>query len=311
MTSHNGSILIIRGGAIGDFILTFPVLRALRVQLPQARLEVLGYRHIIELALAGGLADAIRSIEARPLASFFAEGAELASEWQSYFEHFAIVISFLYDPEGTFRANVQRCSKAQFIVGPHRPDETEPVHATKVFLKPLQRLAIFDADPVPQLALTSVSAGSESPPPEPGNEWIALHPGSGSERKNWPVEQWTDLLQELALKPGRKLLLVGGEADQERLERLAACLPSDRFKTAFRLPLPELARHLVACSLFIGHDSGISHLAAALGRNTIVLWGDTNEVIWRPQGPRVRLIRSPNGLANLKVKEVLREVQGR
>jgi heptosyltransferase-2 len=58
-------ILVIRGGAIGDFILTLPVLSALRQQFPNAKLEVLGYPHIAQLAVTGGLADAVRSIEAQ------------------------------------------------------------------------------------------------------------------------------------------------------------------------------------------------------------------------------------------------------
>jgi hypothetical protein len=116
-------------------------------QFPQVPLEVLGYRHFVELAIAGGLADDVRSIEARPLAGFFAQHGELSSEWQSYFQQFAVIISFLYDPEGVFEENVRKCSPGQFIAGPHRPDEREGVHATEVFLRPLQRLAIFDADP--------------------------------------------------------------------------------------------------------------------------------------------------------------------
>ena len=72
-----GQILVIRGGAIGDFILTLPVLAALRRQFPEARLEVLGYPHIAGLAEWGGVVDAVRSIEARSMASFFVPGAEL------------------------------------------------------------------------------------------------------------------------------------------------------------------------------------------------------------------------------------------
>ena len=68
---------MIRGGAIGDFILTLPAIAALRRQFPEAHLEVLGYPHIIQLALAGGLVNRVQSIEARALAGFFARGGEL------------------------------------------------------------------------------------------------------------------------------------------------------------------------------------------------------------------------------------------
>ncbi len=77
MTQPHGKILVIRGGAIGDFILTLPVLAALRRQFPRTHLEVLGYPHIAGLALAGGLVQRVQSIEARALAGFFARNGTL------------------------------------------------------------------------------------------------------------------------------------------------------------------------------------------------------------------------------------------
>src|SRR6185369_12841838 len=140
--SRNGKILVIRGGAIGDFILTLPAIAALRRQFPQAHLEVLGYPHIVQLALAGGLVDRAQPIEARGLAGFFARGGELAAELADYFSEFDLIISYLYDPDKIFETNVRRCLHGQFIPAPHRPDEAERLHATKVYLKPLERLAI-------------------------------------------------------------------------------------------------------------------------------------------------------------------------
>ena len=135
-----GKILVIRGGAIGDFILTLPVFAALRRQFPGTHLEVLGYPHIARLAAAGRLVDAVCSIEARALAGFFARGSQLDERLADYFAGFALIISFLFDPDGIFQENVTRCSKAPFIEGPHRPDEKLNLHATEAMLKPLERL---------------------------------------------------------------------------------------------------------------------------------------------------------------------------
>jgi ADP-heptose:LPS heptosyltransferase len=294
-----GKILIIRGGAIGDFILTLPVLAALRSQLSQARLEVLGYGHIAQLAVAGGLADEVRSIEARPLAGFFARSGELTPELQSYFAGFAVVVSYLYDPDGFFQANVARCSKAQFIAGPHRPDDTAGVHATEVFLRPLERLAIFDADPMPHLTL-DVKPSTRSQ--------LALHPGSGSERKNWPEAKWAELLARLLRSTSANLLLIGGEAEGNRLERLASRLPPERVELARNLPLVELAARLSNCSAFMGHDSGITHLAAALGLGGLVLWGETSQAVWRPLSERIKIVAAPEGLHALSPETVFNEL---
>lgn len=300
-------ILVIRGGAIGDFILTLPVLAALREQFPAARLEVLGYPHIAQLARAGGLADAVRSIEAGALAGFFARDGKLHDSLQEYFAGFGLILSFLYDPDGIFQENVARCSKALFIAGPHRPDETAGRHATETFVKPLERLAIYEADPVPQLKLAAPPLGGAVAGPTRSGT-LALHPGSGSERKNWPEAQWTLLLRELLRVTPCSLLLVGGEAEGGRLERLAMTVPSDRLRLAQSLPLAELAEVLSSCEAFVGHDSGISHLAAALGARTVVLWGDTVEAVWRPLGDHVTILRAPQGLEALGVATVLRQV---
>ena len=295
MEATQGKILVIRGGAIGDFILTLPAIAALRRQFPRAHLEVLGYPHIAELALAGGLVNRVQSIEAGALAGFFARGGKLAEHMADYFSEFDLVLSYLYDPDRIFQTNVGLCTGAQFIVGPHRAQEARQVHASKAYLQPLERLAIFDADSVPHLL---VEAAAISP------NTLALHPGSGSERKNWPEEKWADLLQALMQSTDWDVLVVGGEAEGERLQRLTAALPPGRVRVARSLPLPELARRLTACRAFVGHDSGISHLAAAVGLPCLLLWGDTAEAVWRPPGQQVKLIRHPDGLAELAVAEV-------
>lgn len=300
MSHTHGKILVIRGGAIGDFILTLPVLVALRQQFPDARLEVLSYPHIAQLALAGGLADEVKSIEARALASFFARDGQLDQSLTSFFSGFALIISYLYDPDEIFQSNVSQCTAAQFIVGPHRPDEKLALHATEAFLKPLERLAIYDADPVPVLPINHTSSMLNQ---------IALHPGSGSERKNWPEENWMRLIQHLQTATRFNFLLVGGEAEVGRVRRLSAVFRPERLALAQALPLAELARRLQPCLGFIGHDSGISHLAAALGLPALVLWGETNENVWRPRGERVTVLRSPEGLQGLPIERVLDQLQ--
>jgi len=290
-----GKILVIRGGAIGDFILTLPAVAALRRQFPEAHLEVLGYSHIVQLAIASGLADRAQSIEARALAGFFARGGELASDWVDYFSEFDLIVSYLYDPDQIFRANVARCTGAQFIAAPHRPDERAGLHATQVYLKPLEQLAIFEADPVPHLSFGRGGAMGRQ---------LALHPGSGSESKNWPEHAWAELLERLVHETGFDLLLVGGEAEGERLQRLAAALPPTRLRVAQSLPLPQLGNLLEQCRGFVGHDSGISHLAAAVGLPGVLLWAHSAESIWRPPSRRMRLLRHPESLRLLPVSEV-------
>jgi heptosyltransferase III len=288
VSGKRGKMLVIRGGAIGDFILTLPAITALRETFPDTHLELLGYPALAELARVSGLVDAYRSIEARPLARFFARNATLDPEWSAYFESFNLIISYLYDPDDIFKTNIGRASKAQFIQGQHRPNEAEHLHATAVFLKPLEKLAIYGADPVPRI---NISAGAIT-------NRIALHPGSGSEKKNWPEEKWSAFIAHVK----DDLLLVGGEAEGERLNRLRL---SSRIEIAQNLPLAELAARLAGCRAFVGHDSGITHLAAALGLPTVALWGPSNDRIWRPLHARTAILKPSKGLEELPVGEVI------
>ena len=297
MSHALGKILVIRGGAIGDFILTLPAIAALRKQFPQTHIAVLGYPHIASLAELAGSANEVCSIEARALAGFFAKHGELDKSLGDWFGGFNIIVSYLYDPDEIFQENVARVSKAQFIAGPHRPDEAAGLHATEVFLKPLERLAIFGTDTVPRLNPVKhrQDAGGT----------LAIHPGSGSEKKNWPEERWQELLKLIAKETTWRVLLVGGEAEGERLQRLASILPVERLVVALHKPLPELARTLVRCAAFLGHDSGITHLAAAVEVPGVALWGDTNEHIWRPLGPAFTLLRDERGLEHLETNRIL------
>ncbi len=290
-----GRILVIRGGAIGDFILTLPAVAALRKQFPQTHLAVLGYPRVAALAEMAGSVDEVRSIEARALAGFFARRGELDAALSEWFSGFNIIVSYLYDPDGIFQENLARVSKAQFIPGPHRPDEAQNLHATEVFLKPLERLAIFGADAEPRLSL--------NPQPSTLNT-LALHPGSGGLSKNWPEERWQELLCRIADETNWRVLLVGGEAEGDRVPRLAPQVPSDRLTVAFNEPLPELSRRLTTCTAFVGHDSGITHLAAASGLRGLALWGGTKAEIWRPRSERFELLRAECGLDQLETDQV-------
>ena len=289
-------ILVIRGGAIGDFILTLPVLAALRDHFPRADIEVLGYPRVASLALTGGLAKAVHAIESPGLASFFARDGSFDLEWREFFGQFAIVISYLFDPDGIFETNVKSCGPRQFIAAQHRPDEAKSIHASDVFLKPLEQLTIFDGDPVARLELPGLAKREN---------WLALHPGSGSEGKNWPEQNWRKLVAYLIDYSPLNLLLVGGEAEGAQLQRLAKDLLAERVQLAQHVPLSELAPRLAECSGYIGHDSGVTHLASALGLPTLVLWAKSDEKIWRPLGQRVRVLNQHSDLAELTLETVV------
>jgi heptosyltransferase-3 len=278
-------ILVIRGGAIGDFILTLPAIKLLRDGFPAADLEILGYKHIAGLARMSGYADATRSIEYAALSSFFSRDGNLAPDLLDYFSRFEQVVSYLFDPDGIFASNLRRAGVRNLIAA--SPKITGQEHAARQLAQPLESLALYLENP------SAIILPNE--PRKVDRALIAIHPGSGSETKNWPLERFVALMRELLRSDEkRRLLLVGGEADEKQIAQLAAAVPHEKVRVSKNLPLTRLASLLQNCGLFIGHDSGISHLAAAVGTPCLLFFGPTDPAIWAPANPQVRVLRSPS-----------------
>jgi len=296
-------IAVVRGGALGDFILTLPVLTALRQNFPSSKLALIASPRHAELALASGLADESMSIESRALAGFFARDGVLDAAYQEFFSKCSVVISYLYDPDEFFQKNVRRCTAGQFIQGPHRPAENQEIHASELFLNPLQRLAVFDAHSIPEIKVFSVQSKGTV-------QKLAMHPGSGSESKNWPLASWRWLMERIIHESGLQILLILGESEFGKKAGLLRSLDPARIEICENEPLTQVARKLKHCELFVGHDSGITHLAAAVGIPVLALWGVTNENIWRPRSKQSEVVRHPAGLTSLTVEEVYGRVRG-
>lgn len=118
---------------------------------------------------------------------------------------------------------------------------------------------------------------------------ISLHPGSGSPRKNWPVEQFALLADRVRRSMSAQPLFILGEADAtlaRALPRLTPAVPVLTNRT-----LKEVASVLAASRGYVGNDSGITHLAAALGIPCVALFGPTDASVWGPRGANVVILQ--------------------
>jgi heptosyltransferase-2 len=128
--------------------------------------------------------------------------------------------------------------------------------------------------------------------------FLAVHPGSGSPAKSWPADRFARVLD--ALGP-EAFLLVEGPADAEPAARLRARGGAVTARLSARVLGAVLARSAV----YVGNDSGVTHLAAAWGAPTVALFGPTDPRVWAPLGPRVTVVRAPGGrMQDLAVEEV-------
>jgi heptosyltransferase-2 len=282
-------ILVIRGGAIGDFVLTLPAIKLLRDRFPNAHLEILGYKHIAALADKRFYADAVRSIESAALARFFAKDSQLPGELLAYFGGFDLVLSYLYDPDAIFQTNVKKSRTGMFLTGPSKLDDSE--HAAFQLARPLAPLGLRLTHAGARLFPNEDDWSTANRLFPKARETVTFHPGSGSETKNWPIENWIELGNAI-VATGHDLLIIGGEADFGRTQRLRDEWKEKPVRFAENLPLPHLAA-LVEDGIFIGHDSGISHIAAAVDARCILLFGPTNPSTWAPANANVTALFAP------------------
>lgn len=307
--SHAPRFLILRGGAIGDFIATLPVLQALRAQWPEACIEIWGYPHIAELAVAAGLAQSVVSLDRAEMARFFVPEPSFTDAQVAAVRSFDLVFNYLHDPVGQVRSNLLLAGAKQVLSG---SPLIKRGHAVPFLLEPLQALALYEDDLVPTLDFPAEqrargrerlrALGLRGQP-------VAVHPGSGSPAKNWPVERFVEIVRRLR-DSGREAVLVLGEADAAEAAVFARDIPELPMLTG--LALVELAPALAECAAFLGNDSGIAHLAAAVGLPVVALFGPSNADIWAPRGRGgVRVLRAPEGeLERLTVSAVWAEIGG-
>ena len=153
---------------------------------------------------------------------------------------------------------------------------------------------------------------------------VVVHPGSGSMAKRWPVENFATLIETLETQRWARTIVVTGYAEEDIEARLKVLLPHAKPLIAANWPLLPTMALIGQATVFIGHDSGLTHLAAALGRPTVALFGPTDPEIWGPRGGHVtvvQMVREPaadNGqvpaqgalqTASCDVRQVLETVQ--
>ena len=285
-------IVVLRGGALGDIVLTLPILQALRDFYPDCFVTLVApYPQAI---LARYHTDRLLDLNSARLIGLFKPGTSLQDEARACLRA-DLILSYLSDPDRMIEKKLTLSGTTKFLQGPFKLDlESRP--AVEQLAQPLAVLGIPLIDPVPRL--------TRSLPTRSMNR-LAIHPGSGSRNKNWPLGHWAELLGEF-VPTFTEVLLISGEADTDISEAVLPLIPATKLRLCANRSLWELVTELSQATLFIGHDSGVTHVAAATGVATVALFGPTDPLIWAPNGDHVVVIKSPDRtMPGLSVETVL------
>lgn len=286
-------LLVIRGGAVGDLILTLPALRALRAVFPQATLDLLGRPARAILAHHPAYAHRIVDLEQGDVYRLFSPQARLSATLASYLRSFDGIVSYLSTPEEPFVINLRHYCAGQLLTWmPHPPEHTHITDHLLQALTPWMQAQYHTAVPLvyvtPEAQATAERFWRMAGLPESGV--MAWHPGSGGNYKLWPLEGWQQVMA-WAAQQGYPGLIIRGPAEQERHDFAISATAFPAWPQVRERSLPEVAAILARCHLLVGHDSGISHLGAAVGTTTLALFGPTMPHVWGPRSRRVCVLQ--------------------
>ncbi|HYA94432.1 MAG TPA: glycosyltransferase family 9 protein [Thermodesulfobacteriota bacterium] len=291
------SVLIIHQGALGDFILALPALETLRKAFPQAKSVMMGYPRILELAEKRFYADDILSVDQKGMASFFVREGSLDPALSQFFKGFDLIVVFGRDGEGTITQNLRRVCEGRVLHIRSFPAWDEKVHLTDHLLRQVAQYGFPASGSIPKLHLKGRDrewAGdfwkSKGMTPEERSKVVILHPGSGSRKKVWPLNRFLDLAHRLQEGGGSKILIVLGPAEGPEVQKAFEGMEPTPPILVKGLTLLQLASVMEGCRFYVGNDSGISHLAVALGIPTVAIFGPTDQTVWAPRGEKIFVV---------------------
>jgi len=272
-------ILVIHQGALGDLVLSFPALISLKDE-KKAFVCLLCKEELGKMAHKLGVVDAYFSLESAKLATLFSK--EMMPFVKTFIsEHTTLVLlSFSESMERHVRRNF---SGKVFRISP-RPPANDETHVADSLVRAFQEKGLI-RNPAGGSWYDKLAVGQGRREPEEGS--CLIHPGAGSSRKTLPLTFFVELAARLEMMNFGKMSFVIGPAELE----MTSIIEARGFEFYGDCDLLQLIPLLREATLFIGHDSGVTHLAAFMNTPAIAIFGPSNPKRWAPLGRAVKVLR--------------------
>jgi ADP-heptose:LPS heptosyltransferase len=268
-------IIIVRNGALGDFVLTLPVFHAIQKHFPTHQLYVIGRPKNCSLLTKHWT---VINSEAQAWSGLYNDGS-LPKDVKDILANTTLALIYSKPYGNLFRNTKSLLGDKALFFDPQLPTNYSK-HVTEHLLSPLTKiLKIPIINRSPTLRISNMGIGEID---------VIAHVGSSSPEKNWPLENFIIWAKNLR-RQGIKVSLMLGPIEKE----MGVTLPADT-PTVCPENLEELACVLANANLFVGNDSGPGHLAAAVGTSTLTLFGPTDPQVWAPRHPKNKILSAPD-----------------
>ena len=290
--------LVIRNGAVGDTVLLSPLIGVIRRAEPQAEITVMGVAERVALLVGEGMADRAVSFEQPGIESLYAEAGEIAESVQAFLTEYDVI---LYMGSGDLKRMAERLRvRPDQIVSAHPalPQAGEPVHVVDHSLKALEGLVAIGQPPRPciplgrdekedaRLELVKRCGGTLE-----DVFLLGLHVGASSAAKRAPLDYFFRIVERINEVGRMVILLPQGPADEDAVQDFLNVMLNQKQVVLIRNePLRRVAALLSACDIFVGNDSGITHVAAAVGCPVLVFFVREDPWQWAPRCEHARIV---------------------
>jgi ADP-heptose:LPS heptosyltransferase len=298
--------LIYRNGAVGDTVLLSSVIQKIRSFSPGAWIEVMGIQERVALLVGLGGADRVVSSEMPGIESLYGTGPVQGS-FRKYLESFTHILWYSAGDSGILHPRIQQRPEQFVSVFPALPAPDYDDHAIQHYCMPLQPFCTDSYLPHPAIVVdphaVEMVRNRISPSREPvGISIITLHAGAGSKTKiadfSYLFNTLLSKMDAISQRNKRRILVVLplGPADSDVVPRCQDVVESVCQTLVMNYPsLQELACLLSISDYYIGNDSGVSHIAEAVGCPMTVFFTASNPHVWAPLGDHVEIVQLPVG----------------
>lgn len=310
--------VILQPGGLGDCILTLPLAELMKETVCKGGVDIVGHTEYTGMLPGRSCVDTVISMDAMDLHRLFVNEEEFAladgDPLIFSFADYTWIVTFLGGDNSDFEQNLiftAHCShSAEIMTLELKPKEENNGHISEFYRGQFLEQSGFDKLTTGGLSEKESKGIASKPIIKPtqadrdkGREIldmagvrqtlrpVIIHPGSGGRHKCWQTDNFLSIAGTLS-KQGAEVVFLLGPVEQERFDKPTRAKMGKAARTLSNLSMTEVFSVMSCARGYLGNDSGITHLAGAMGLRTVAIFGPTEPAVYGPMGPEVTILRS-------------------